>query len=147
MLDIVTSMVVVWAVAAVLFLIAEGLTLGLYFIWFAFGAFAAMISAWLGAPPWMQVGWFFLLSILVLFIARPLIKRNINDKSQPTNADRVIGMPCIVTEEINNITATGAVTVGGKTWTARSADGSVIEAGKTVIAREIEGVKLIVDNV
>ena len=140
-------MIAFWAAFSVVLLIAEGLTVGLYFIWFAFGAFAAMIVAWLGAELWMQIGWFLLLSIFILLIARPLIRRNINAKSQPTNADRVIGMPCIVTEQVNNIKATGAVTVDGKIWTARSADGSVIEPGSTVVAQEIEGVKLIVEQI
>ena len=40
---------------------------------------------------------------------------------------------------------TGAVYVDGKTWTARSADGSVLPAGSRVEIRRMEGVKLIVE--
>ena len=39
----------------------------------------------------------------------------------------------------------GAVYVDGKTWTARSADGSVLPAGSRVEIRRMEGVKLIVE--
>ena len=42
---------------------------------------------------------------------------------------------------------TGAVYVDGKTWTARSADGSVLPAGSRVEIRRMEGVKLIVEAV
>ena len=49
-----------------------------------------------------------------------------------------------VTEPVNNEQASGAVYVDGKTWTARSDDGSVIPAGTQVKVQKIEGVKLLV---
>ena len=48
-------------------------------------------------------------------------------------------------ETIDNDSASGAVYVDGKTWTARSADGSVLPAGSRVEIRRMEGVKLIVE--
>ena len=63
----------------------------------------------------------------------------------PTNADRVLGRTARVTETIDNDSASGAVYVDGKTWTARSADGSVLPAGSRVEIRRMEGVKLIVE--
>jgi hypothetical protein len=59
-------------------------------------------------------------------------------------ADRVLGRTARVTETIDNDSASGAVYVDGKTWTARSADGSV-PAGSRVEIRRMEGVKLIVE--
>jgi membrane protein implicated in regulation of membrane protease activity len=56
----------------------------------------------------------------------------------------VVGAAAKVTETIDNENTAGAVYVDGKTWTARSADGSVIPAGTLVEVRRIEGVKLIV---
>ena len=53
-------------------------------------------------------------------------------------------MEGIVKEDINNAAGTGAVAVGSKLWTARSANGEPIPAGKLVRAERIEGVKLIV---
>ena len=50
----------------------------------------------------------------------------------------------MVTEDIDNLLATGAVKCMGKEWTARSRDGEKIVAGETVTAVAIEGVKLIV---
>ena len=46
---------------------------------------------------------------------------------------------------IDNDSASGAVYVDGKTWTARSADGSVLPAGSRVEIQRMEGVKLIVE--
>ena len=138
-------MIVIWAAAIVVFLIVEAATVGLASIWFAIGALAALISALFGAPVWMQVAWFVIVSGVTLYFTRPLAKKYVNARRQPTNADRLIGMEGIVLERIDNIAATGAVAIDGKHWTARSADGEPVEAGSLVVAKAIEGVKLIVE--
>ena len=139
------SMTAVWLVAMIVLLIIEGIVPGLVSIWFAIGAFAAMISAILGAPLWLQVLWFFAVSILTLCLTRPFAKKYVNSRATPTNADMLIGRECVVTEEIDNVLGTGAVTVGGKVWTARTEepDGKA-ETGKVMTVVKIEGVKLIV---
>ena len=139
------SMTAVWLVAMIVLLIIEGIVPGLVSIWFAIGAFAAMISAILGAPLWLQVLWFFAVSILTLCLTRPFAKKYVNSRATPTNADMLIGKECVVTEEIDNVLGTGAVTVGGKVWTARTEepDGKA-ETGKVMTVVRIDGVKLIV---
>lgn len=112
------SMTAVWLVAMIVLLIIEGIVPGLVSIWFAIGALAAMISAILGAPLWLQVLWFFAVSILTLCLTRPFAKKYVNSRATPTNADMLIGKECVVTEAIDNVLGTGAVTVGGKVWTA-----------------------------
>ena len=113
-------MTAVWLVAMIVLLIIEAIVPGLVSIWFAIGAFAAMISAILGAPLWLQLLWFFAVSILTLCLTRPLAKKYVNSRATPTNADMLIGKDCVVTEAIDNVLGTGAVTVGGKVWTART---------------------------
>ncbi|MCF0137240.1 MAG: NfeD family protein [Oscillospiraceae bacterium] len=136
----------VWIIAAVAFLIIEGATVGLASVWFAVGALAAMLCSMLGAKLWLQITVFIIVSVAALILTRPLAKKYINGKVIPTNADALIGRECRVTERIDNISGTGAVYVGGKTWTARSADDSIIEIGELVTALRIEGVKLIVNK-
>ena len=80
-------MTAVWLVAMIVLLIIEGIVPGLVSIWFAIGAFAAMISAILGAPLWLQVLWFFAVSILTLCLTRPFAKKYVNSRAMPTNAD------------------------------------------------------------
>lgn len=133
-----------WIAALVVFMIVEWAVPGLVSIWFAIGSLAAVISSFLGAPIWLQVLWFFVVSIAALAATRPLAKKYINNRTLPTNADRAIGQLCIVKEEINNLSATGCVSLQGKDWSARSLDGAVIPAGTTVEVVRIEGVKLIV---
>ncbi len=140
-------MVYIWITAFVLFIVAEAATVSLISIWFALGSAVALVAAALNAPLWFQFVLFIVTSGLVLLFLRPLAKRAISARKVPTNADRVIGMLCTVNEEIDNIAGTGAVSVDGKVWTARSADGSVIPSGTVVRALSIQGVKLIVEDV
>ena len=133
-----------WLVVMVLFLMVEAATVGLVCIWFAVGALAALIAALLGAEIWLQIVLFLVVSAVALYFTRPLAKKYVNAKVEPTNADMVIGKECRVTEAIDNIAGTGAVYVDGKTWTARSVSDEVIPEGTLVTAKSIKGVKLIV---
>ena len=137
-------MIWVWLGAAVVFGIVEALTAGLVSIWFVAGSAAALIGAFLGAGLGVQVALFVAVSAAALAVTRPLVRRYTAGKAVPTNLDRVLGDSGKVTETIDNENSTGAVYVDGKTWTARSADGSVIPAGMQVIVERMEGVKLFV---
>ncbi len=135
-----------WFAAMIILLIVEGAVPGLVSIWFAFGALAAMISALFDAPFWLQTVWFLVVSLASLCLTRPLVKKYVNARAQPTNADALIGKECIVTESIDNIAGEGAVKISGQVWTARSAvDSLKIEQGQIVKVKEIQGVKLIVE--
>ena len=138
------TMIVVWAVLIVIFLVVEGATPGLVSIWFAVGALASLLSAFLKAPLWLQIILFIVVSCTALYFTRPLAKKFVNKKITPTNADMVIGATALVTQRIDNIAGTGAVSVGGKIWTARSATGEAVEEGALTVVKSIEGVKLIV---
>ena len=139
------DMTVVWLVAMIVLLVIEGVVPGLISIWFALGALAALISALLHAPLWLQIVWFLAVSIVALALTRPLAKKYINSKTQPTNADMLIGKECVVRESIDNVLGAGAVSVDGKVWTARteSDDMKAPEGSRAAVVR-IEGVKLIV---
>lgn len=148
MLDyILSNMSIVWVVLMVVFLVVEAATAGLTCIWFAIGSLAALIAALFDAQLGLQIVWFLVISFVTLYFTRPLVKKYVNSRSQPTNADMVIGKEALVTEDIDNVEATGAVSVGGKVWTARSADGGRIKSGAVVSVLRIEGVKLIVEPV
>ena len=129
----------------IVLLVIEGVVPGLISIWFALGALAALVSALLHAPLWLQIVWFLVVSIAALALTRPLAKKYINAKTQPTNADMLIGKECVVRESIDNVLGAGAVSVDGKVWTARTEndDIKVPEGSRAVVVR-IEGVKLIV---
>ncbi|MDO4974609.1 MAG: NfeD family protein [Eubacteriales bacterium] len=139
------NMALIWLIAMVVFLIVEGIVPGLVSIWFAIGALAALLAAALHAPVWLQLVWFLLVSVAALALTRPLAKKYVNARTQPTNADRILGKDCIVREAIDNLQGTGAVAADGKVWTARmEKDDETAAVGEVVVARRIEGVKLVV---
>ena len=140
-------MIWVWLGAAVVFGIVEALTAGLVSIWFVAGSAAALIGAFLGAGLGVQVALFVVVSAAALAVTRPLVRRYTAGKAVPTNLDRVLGDSGKVTETIDNENSTGAVYVDGKTWTARSEDGTVIPAGTVVTVVRMEGVKLFVKKI
>lgn len=137
-------MITIWAAAIVVFLILEAVTVGIVSIWFALGSICALIAALLGAPTWLQIAWFVVISVAALLLTRPIVKKYVNGRKQATNADRVIGMKATVREAVNNLAAEGSVLCDGKEWSARSSDGSAIPSGTVVVVETIEGVKLIV---
>nr|MCR5653548.1 NfeD family protein [Ruminococcus sp.] len=76
---------------------------------------------------------------------RPLVKKVLKNKKEPTNSDRLIGRVAIVTMDIVNQTGEGQVNVDGKIWSAKSADECEIKKGASVKITAIEGVKLVVE--
>jgi len=137
-------MTIVWVAAIIVFGIAEAATAGLVSIWFVAGAAAGLITAELGGTPWLQVVLFFVVSVAALIATRPLARRMLSGSITPTNADRVLHRDGRVTEEIDNERPAGAVYIDGKTWTARSEDGTKIEKEAIVEVVRMEGVKLFV---
>ena len=137
------DMILVWIGAIVVFGIAEAATAGLVSIWFVGGAFAALIAAAFNAPLWLQFALFLAVSVALLVATRPLARR-MHEKVVPTNLDRVLHSTARVTETVDNERSTGAVYIDGKTWTARSEDGSVLAKDEMVEVVRMEGVKLFV---
>ena len=145
--DLETTQKLVWLVLLLLFAAGEAVSVGLTSIWFAAGSLAALIAALLGWALWIQIALFLVVSLLCLAAVRPLAKRHLNNKVEPTNADRVIGLEVLVTEDIDNLHGKGAVIVNGLTWSARSQDDTAIPAGMLVKILRIEGVKVFVERV
>ncbi len=138
---------IIWVVLLTLFTIGEGLTVGLTSLWFAVGALAALICALLNGSLWLQVTLFITFSALCLLAIRPLAQRYFNSNVEATNADRIIGSIVLVTEDIQNLHAKGAVSISGLVWSARSEHDTPIPAGTLVRILRIEGVKVYVEEV
>ena len=136
---------VAWGILFGVFAFLEIITAGtLVSIWFCIGSLLAMIAAYFGASEAIQVIIFFVVSIVLLILTKP-IARKLIPKDETTNVSVIIGMYGVVTEKINNIEAEGAVKVAGKEWTARSqSEDVVIDIGSKVEILEIQGVKVIV---
>lgn len=135
-----------WIAVCVLLVILEATTAMLVCIWFVGGSAAALIVSLCGGPVWLQVVLFIAVSIGLLLLLRPFLKKQ-SQNTIKTNVDAEIGKKGIVVESIDNLHGTGRIQVGGMDWAARSMDDSVIEAGAQVEICEIKGVRAYVKPV
>ena len=134
-----------WLGVALLMLIAEIVTGGLYLIPFSVGAGAASFVAFTTDQGMgVQVLVFCLITIVMFFAMRPLAERLTQGSDAKFNVDRLIGMTALVTETIDPRQASGRVRVRSEVWRAESLNRSVIPAGDSVVIHEVEGVRLIV---
>lgn len=137
--------IIFWLIAAIFFIIIEGVTAQLVSVWFVIGTIPALLIAVFGGSFVAQGIVFLATSVIVLIIGRPITKKKLNLDPKATNADRVIGMTGVTYEEINNLKETGRVLANGLEWTARTEEDDLIIAENTKITvLRIEGVKLIV---
>ena len=135
---------IIWLVLMIAFLIAEAATVVTISLWFAGGALVALVASLLGAPLWLQVALFFLVSAALLGSLRGMVRKHFTPKLERTNVDAIIGSSGYVTAEIDNIKATGTVKLGAMEWTARATAGAPIAVGTLVKVDKIEGVKVFV---
>ncbi|MBQ8975306.1 MAG: NfeD family protein [Oscillospiraceae bacterium] len=133
-----------WLILMLILFGIEAATVNLVTIWFALGALGALIAAIAGGALWLQAVLFIVIAVVTLLLTRPVLKKRLSPRHQPTNADVVFSRPAVVVERIDNESGTGTVNSGGKLWTARAQDCRPIEAGTRVTVISIEGVKLIV---
>lgn len=135
-----------WLALFVVLILLEISTMGLTSVWFAFGALIAMFATMLGAGFYLQLALFVIPSALLLIFTRPIAVQFVNKKTVKTNVNSLIGQIALVTAPVDNLQASGAATINGVEWTARSADiNQKFDVGQLVRIKEINGAKLIVE--
>ena len=139
---------IIWLGLLVFFLVVEAACpLHLVSLWFAAGSLVALAAYLLGAPLWLQITLFLLVSCLLLVSLWPLSKKYLTPKLSATNVDSIIGSTGIITAAVDNVKAEGQAKLGTMEWTARSTTGDPISQGKLVKVDRIEGVKVFVTPV
>ncbi len=106
-----------------------------------------MIAALLKANLATQIILFFAVSLILLICVCPYFRKKQLSKKTATNADRILEMKAIVTEEIDEISGSGAIKVDGKFWSARTESGKKLPVGAFVRVLRIEGVRAIVEEI
>jgi len=140
--------VFLWFALLLIFLIVEAAcAIHLVSIWFAAGALVALIAGFFGAPLWLEITLFLVISCTMVALFWPFIKKFLNPKVEKTNVDAIIGTEGYVTADIDNVSAVGQVKLGAMEWTARSTNGAKISKGTLVKVDRIEGVKAFVSAV
>lgn len=137
-------MELIWLIVFIVMLVGELMTTALVSVWFCGGAICAYIASCFGVDLTVQLFVFVQSSFILLILTRPFAKKILNKNKLVTNADSIIEKVVNVTERIDNYNNTGAVFADGKIWTARSADGEIIDENTKVKIKSIQGVKVIV---
>ena len=68
-------------------IVVELITMGLTTIWFAGGALIAAIAAALSLPLWLQILLFLAVSLVLLYLTRPVAVKYFNKDRVKTNAE------------------------------------------------------------
>ena len=135
-----------WLIAAVGFLVLEGMTFSMVSVWFAAGSAAALLSCLFHPPFKVQAVVFIVVSILCLAAFKPLTQR-LRQKPTPTNGDRSLGREAKVLTPVSAV-KTGRVRLDGVDWNARCATpGDTLAPGQLCRVTEIHSTLLIVEPV
>lgn len=132
-----------WLIVAIILSIIELGTISLVSVWFIASALISLLLALVGFSFYIQLINFVILGIILLIFTRKPLLKYLNKTKQKTNADRILDMTGLVTEDID-IDQPGEVKVDGKRWTAIAKE--KIVKGKKVKIINIEGVKLLVEE-
>ena len=135
-----------WLIAAIGFLVLEGMTFSMVSIWFAAGSAAALLSCLFWPSFRVQAVVFIVVSILCLAAFKPLADK-LRRKHTPTNGDRSLGREAKVLTPVS-AGKTGRVRLDGVDWNARCATpGDTLAPGQSSRVAEIHSTLLIVEPI
>ena len=128
-----------WVIILIVAVIVEIATTELTSVWFACGAFVALILNLFIKDELIpvQIAVFAVVSIASIIVIKPIVKKKMYVEKTPTNADALIGKTAVVTASIS-VNYPGAVKIEGIEWTAICHANS-FEIGDLVEIVEITG--------
>lgn len=135
----------VWLVVAIVLLVVEILTPGVFFFaCFGLGSLAAFGAASMGASIGVSLAVCFSVSFVFVLLVAPIARRWVKKgTSTPVGLDSLIGQRAWVIEAIDPITGKGQVRLpNGSVWIAIC--GQQVPEGTQVVINGIEGTRLAV---
>lgn len=134
---------VLWLIAGIVLVAAEVLSGDFVLLMLGVGALAAAAAAALGLPIWGGVAVFAIISVALVTVARPSLKRRLDVDHVPTNTEALLGNTAVVVSTVD--TRGGKVKLRGELWSARAFDETqVLEPGREVTVMNISGATVIV---
>jgi len=134
----------VWLAVALVLVAIEAVTVDFTFLMLAGGAVGASVAAALGGGPLVQAVVAALVSIALLAIVRPWLKRRFTVKApELMGAAAQVGRSAYAIDRITP--AGGRVKLSGETWSARTLRDN-IEPGEEVVVDSIQGATAIVSR-
>ena len=138
---------VVFLAIAVALAVIEMMSLDLVLLMFAIGAAAASIASGVGAPLWAAIAVFAVVSLLMLFVARPpLVERLHAGPTLVQGHDANVGRTAEVVEPVDH--NDGRIRLAGEVWSARADDHNArFDIDTEVKVVRIEGATAVVSAV
>lgn len=139
------AIALIWLIAALALAAAEALTGDMFLLMLGGGALAASGSSWLlGWPVWADGAVFLVVSVLLLVLVRPPLRRRLTPATGAlTGVQALEGKNALVLDRVAR--DEGQVKLDGQVWTARPFnDGEVYEAGELVTVMHIDGATAVV---
>lgn len=134
----------IWLIAGVLLIAAEALVGNVTLVLLGAAALAAAGAAGLDGPIWLQVGVFAVVSIGLVTVARPALRKRLHPQLETkTNTDALVGQKAVVVSTVD--AHGGQVKLAGEIWSARAYDETqTFEPGRRVNVMEISGATAVV---
>ena len=138
------SAALIWTVGAVALAAAEALTGDLSLLMLSGGALAAAGSSRLGLPLWADGVVFLVVSVLMLALVRPVLRRRLGSgHGLPEPVRALEGRHAVVLQRV--AADAGQVKLDGEVWSARSFNaGDCYEPGDRVTVMHIDGATAVV---
>jgi len=136
---------VIWLIFALVLAGAEALTGDMSLLMLSGGALAAAGGSWLlDLPFWADAGVFLVVSVLLLVLVRPMLRRRLTPaRGLPTGIKALEGKTALVLDRVS--CDEGQVKLDGQVWTARPLnDNEVYEPGERVTVMQINGATAVV---
>jgi hypothetical protein len=135
----------IWLIAGLGLAAAEALTGDMSLLMLSGGALAAAGSSWLlGLPLWADGAVFLIVSVLLLTLVRPVLRRRVAAGTGLLDPVKALeGRPALVLEPVSR--QHGQVKLDGEVWTARPYhDDEVYQPGDQVTVMHIDGATAVV---
>lgn len=135
-----------WVFVAIVFAIAEVMTVALFALFITIGALGAAVASLLGFNLLVQAIVLLVLGVAGIFIARPyLVERlHLGRGALRSGADSMVGQQTVLIEPIKGNGEPGHVKIAGESWPALTDDGSALPAATPVIVTALRSTVLIV---
>ena len=132
-----------WLAGAVLLAVIELMSMDFVLLMFALGALAAAGVTALGAPLWLAITVFAVVSVALLSLLRPaLLQRLHSGPTLATGFANLVGKSALVLQPVD--ARDGRVRIGNDEWSARTADPRTIDVGVEARVVAIDGATAVV---
>lgn len=140
-----TTLVMIWLLVAITFLLVDVFTSAFLFVWFGLGALVALIFAILGIPLEAQIVIFLVASLISISFGYPWARKKfkINERKSKTREEELIGLAYKADEDIID---SANIKLDGVLWRAVN-NGDMIKKGEMYKIVDFKGNKVIIEKI